>query len=112
MPKDKFKALDSEFKDTIANMSEEEIRATVAKVGLNQVELMKAKEDDQDLAEKKFAASEAGAIYRDGTKFNKLRIEFCHQVLGDRGKDTGEFDGEKAQAESDAERDRREDETE
>lgn len=87
--KEAFEDLDSEFKDTVAAMSEEDIRNKLAQVSLNHVELMKAKKDDQDLESKKEAVKEAGAIYREGSKMNKLRIEFCHRVLGDRGKDTG-----------------------
>jgi hypothetical protein len=107
--KDKFKDLDGEFKDTVASMSEEEIRATIAKVSLNQVELINAKALDQDLIQKRAAASDAGAIYREGTKQNKLRIEFCHQVLGDKGKDTGQFDAEQASEDVDSARERVED---
>lgn len=92
--KDKFEDLDEDFKDSIAAMDEDAIRSTIAKVSLNQVEMMNAKAGDQDLIQKREAASEAGAVYREGTKMNKLRIEFCHQVLGDKAKDTGSFDPE------------------
>lgn len=90
--KEQFEDLDSDFKDTVSGMTEEEIRNKLASVSLNQVELMNAKKDDGDLQQKQEAVKEAGAIYREGSKMNKLRIEFCHRVLGDRGKDNGSAD--------------------
>lgn len=90
--KDPFAALDSDFKDLVSGMTEEEIRDKITAVTLNQIELQKAKEDDLDLAQKREAARDAGAIYREGTKMNKLRVLFCHRVLGDKCKDTGSFD--------------------
>jgi len=89
--KDPFAALDSDFKDNVAKMSEERIRDLIAKVSLDQVNLMNAKDEDLDLIQKRQAASDAGAIYREGTKMNKIRILFCHRALEDGGKDTGEF---------------------
>ena len=90
--KDPFEDLDQDFKDTVASMSETEIRQKISSVALNQVALLEAKENDEDYQTKKELASEAGAIYRDGTKMNKIRIAFCKRVLGDKGKDCGSFD--------------------
>lgn len=90
--KDKFKNLDEDFKDLVANMNEDEIRNKIAEVAIAQEELMNAKEDDQDLAEKAEAAKEAGAIYREGSKMNRMRIQFCKQVLEDRGKEQFPFE--------------------
>jgi hypothetical protein len=90
--KDKFADLDSDFKDAAASMSEAEIRKRLSEIALNQVELVNAKEVDDDLKAAKFRAREAGAIYREGSKMNKLRTEFLHRVLGDAGKDTGSFE--------------------
>jgi len=98
--KDPFASLDPDFKDNIARMSEEQIRGTIAKVSLNQVELLQAKDADLDLAQKREAAKDAGAIYREGTKMNKLRVLFCHRALGDAGKDTGSFDADEVSEEN------------
>ncbi len=92
--KDKFEDLDIDFKDSIAAMTEEEIRAKLAEISLNQAALMQAKSDDEDLKTKKEIAKEAGAIYREGTKANRLRIEWARQVLGDKGKSNGSFEQE------------------
>jgi hypothetical protein len=86
--KDKFEDLPEEFKNSVAGMDETAIRDTITKVSLNQASLMEAKELDQDLSSKKEAAKEAGAIYREGTKSNKLKVAWCRQVLGDKGKET------------------------
>lgn len=90
--KDKFDALPEEFRDMVAGMTEEAIRAKIAQVALDQEELMKAKEGDTDLADKVEAAKLASEVYRDGTKMNRLRIQFCKRVLEDTGKAAGEFD--------------------
>ncbi len=92
--KDKFEDLDIDFKDSVAAMDESQIRAKLAEVSLNQAALMAAKADDEDLAVKKEIAKEAGAIYREGTKMNKLSIEWARQVLGDKGKANGSFEQE------------------
>lgn len=84
--KDKFEDLDQDFKNEINGKSPEEIKKVVAKVALDQNELMKAKKLDQDLQDKLELAKEAGAVYREGTKMNKLRIGYCSQVLEDKGK--------------------------
>jgi uncharacterized membrane protein YdfJ with MMPL/SSD domain len=87
--KDEFQDLDSDFQDNCAAMDEGQLRNLIAKVALDQATLIEHKENDEDLAQKKEAAKDAGAVYRDGTKMNKLRIKFARRVLGDKGKDTG-----------------------
>jgi len=88
--KDPFDILDEDEKSAIAGMNETQIRDRIAKVSLDQAALMELKEQDQDLKEKKEAAKEAGAIYREGTKRNKTLIAFARRVLGDKGKETGD----------------------
>ena len=86
MAKELFEALEEEWKDKVSGSSPEEIKSEVAKVALAQAELMAAKELDEDLAGKKELYSEAGAVYRDGSKVNKEKIKYMRQVLGDKGK--------------------------
>lgn len=86
--KDPFEDLDEDFKTTIEALNEEEVRKRIAQVALDQESLMVAKKADLDLEKAKEVAKEAGAIYRDGTKVNKLKISFARQVLSDRGKPT------------------------
>lgn len=89
--KDKFADLDQDFKDVANALKEPEIRDRIAKVSLDQAALLDAKEKDYDLKEKKEQAKEAGAVYREGTKANKLRIEYYRILLDGQGKDTGSF---------------------
>jgi hypothetical protein len=84
--KDKFDALDPEFKDKVAALSAEEINNTLAQVAKDQEALEQAKEDDEDFQAKKEAAKEAGEVYREGRKVNRLKIQFCVRVLRDMGK--------------------------
>jgi hypothetical protein len=92
--KDPWEDLDDEFKSTIDSSDEVSIRKKIAEVALNQSALTSAKELDQDLAEKKETYSEAGAVYRDGTKRHKLMIAYCREILNNKGKDTGSFEVE------------------
>jgi hypothetical protein len=66
------------------------IRAEISQIALNNEALSRLKEEDEDLKEKKDAAREAGAIYRDGAKQNKLQIRYLRDTLKSRGKDAGE----------------------
>lgn len=84
-PKDPFEALSEDFRNTIAALSREDIRARIAQVALDQAELMEAKDKDIDFQNAKEQAREAGAVYREGTKMNKLKIEFAKRVLDDKG---------------------------
>jgi hypothetical protein len=88
--KDRFADLDSDFKDTIANMKEPEIRDRLAKLTLDQEALMELKKNDQDLAAKREQASEAGRVYREGTKRYKLAVAYARSILDAMGKPSGE----------------------
>lgn len=89
-PKDEFEDLPGEFKEAIAGMDEAEIRDRIAKISLDNAALMEAKEQDDDLKIKKEIAKEAGAVYREGAKANKLKIKYARRVLGDKGKPNGD----------------------
>lgn len=83
--RDKFSALPEEYKDAVAAMNVAEIRDRIAQVALDQLDLMNAKEEDQDLQEKQEAFKVASEGYREGMKQNKLKIEFAKRVLEDKG---------------------------
>lgn len=80
-----FDDLPTDWKDAIAQSSPDEIKKRIAAIAIEQAELEKAKENDQDYQEKKAALSEAGAVYRDGKKGAKLRTAYALQVLKDKG---------------------------
>jgi hypothetical protein len=86
MKKDKWDDVPSEFKEALYSASDEEVKQKVAQIAIGQAELMIAKKQDQALEEAKEVYTAASAIYRDGTKANRLKIEFAHYVLESRGK--------------------------
>lgn len=83
--KDPFEILDSDWKDAVNAESVDEIKKRVAKIALDQCDLMRAKKEDQDLAEKRELYVEAGAQYKEGTTANKKRIEYCRMIIENKG---------------------------
>lgn len=83
--KDPFVDVPEEFKDAVAGMNVVEIKQRIAQVALDQVGLMRAKKEDGDLLEKREAYKEAGAGYREGTKLNRVKIEYCKQMIDNKG---------------------------
>jgi hypothetical protein len=84
--KDPFAALTDEFKDAVASSSPEEIMTRIAETAIAEQENQQAKTEDEDLAEKKAAATFAGEQYKEATKMNKLKIKYARRVLEDKGK--------------------------
>lgn len=84
--KSPFSDLDQEYKDTVANLDEIEIKKRISEVALNEHENREAKKADQDLKEKLSAAKFAGAQYSEATKMNRLRIAYAHFILESKGK--------------------------
>lgn len=84
--KGKFDDLDSDYKTTIENMKDEEIRAKVAEISLENEQVQAAKALDFDLKEKAAAFQEAGKVYRESAKGAKLRIQYALSILEARGK--------------------------
>lgn len=80
-----FDDLDQEWKDLIANLTAPEIKVRVAEIALELDKLLKAQEEDQDLAEKKQAAKEANQVYADGKKGSRTRIRYCQDILEAKG---------------------------
>lgn len=83
--KDPFADLPEEFKDKVMGGTAEEIQAEVSKISMAQEELMEAKEEDEDYKQKAAEFTFAGAVYKDGTKANKLKIRFIRQAMKSRG---------------------------
>lgn len=84
-PKDPFADLPEDFRNDIDSKDRVEIRKVIAQVALDQVDLMDAQKADEDYHNLKEQAAEAGAVYRDGTKSNKLKIAYAKMVLEGKG---------------------------
>lgn len=83
--KNPYEDVPEEWRESVESATTEEIKKKVAEVALAQAELMKAKKDDADLADRREQYKEAGAIYREGSKMNKCKIEYAKMVLDSRG---------------------------
>lgn len=84
--KDRFDLIEQEWRDAVMGMAPEEIKKRVAETALNQAELLRAKKEDQDLAEKHEAYKDATMMYREQTKLNRAKIDFCKSILDGKGK--------------------------
>lgn len=84
--KDKFKDLDSDFKDAVAQSSPEEIYRRITDLTNQNEKLNEAKELDNDLQSAKDRYQTALDPYKEQSKDIKLRIRYCIRVLGDKGK--------------------------
>jgi len=80
-----FDELPTDFKDAVASACPEDINKRIAQIAKDTEALLKARDEDQDYQTKKEELKEAGAVYRDGKKANRLKILYCVQVLGDKG---------------------------
>lgn len=78
--KDRFAALPDDWKEKAKHASKEEIREMFAKVGHDEATNRAAQKADQDLQEKKEAAREANAVYAEGTKVNRLKLDFLKEI--------------------------------
>lgn len=87
-PKSPWEAVPMEWRDAVMGMSREEIEARIVEVSSNDIELRKLKKEDQALQEAAFAHKEAGAVYREGAKVNRLKIEFAQECLTAKGGQT------------------------
>ena len=83
--KNEFENLDQDFKDTISNMNNEEIRKKIAEVALNEHENKLAQKKDEDLKRKIELVKCAKEPYTEATKMNRYRISYAHYILNSRG---------------------------
>lgn len=84
--KDKFKELDTDWKDAVAASTPEQLDAKIVELVKAEEENQATKASDPQLAELKEQLKEAGAGYKEATKGFKLRVKFILRVLGDKGK--------------------------
>lgn len=84
--RDPWAALPSEFRDAVMQGSEEELHKKLVETTLAQQALLDAKQKDEDYQRAKTAFGVAGAVYREGTKVNGLKVKFIKQTLEGRGR--------------------------
>lgn len=84
--KDPYEGLNPEFKAAVEAGTDEEIRARLAEVALDQQRMLDLMDKDTDYKSKKEALKIAGEIYRDQKKQIKLKIKLCMRVLQSRGR--------------------------
>jgi hypothetical protein len=84
-PKDPFADLSEDFRNTVDAQSRDDIKRTICQVTLDQLDLLDAQKDDADYQSLKEQFREAGAIYREGTKANSLKIKYAKQTLEGKG---------------------------
>jgi hypothetical protein len=82
---DAWEDLDADFRTEVDSMTREQIEHRIAAVAMYNVELMKAKKEDQDLQEKKDQVTLANEPYKLGSKQIRLKIEYCKQSLDGQG---------------------------
>lgn len=88
--KDPYAEVPQEFRDTMMAADDKTINEKIAEIAKNNAALQEAKDQDQDLKDKKAAASEAGAVYREGAKACKQKIKYLRDILAGRGRDAGD----------------------
>ncbi len=84
-PKDPFADLSEDFRNAVDAQSRDDIKRTICQVTIDQLELMEAQAEDEDYQTLKEQFREAGAVYRDGTKANSLKIKYARQALEGKG---------------------------
>ncbi len=83
--KDLSEQISEDFRDTVERADRDTIKQIICQVTLDQLELMEAQAQDEDYQNLKEQTREAGAIYREGTKSNSLKIKYAKQILESKG---------------------------
>lgn len=84
--KNKFDDLDSEFKDAVASMDDDQIIDRIAQISIDEVKNVENRKQDMDLKEKQESANFAAEQYKEATKANRLKIKYAYFILESRGK--------------------------
>jgi hypothetical protein len=88
--KDPYAEVPQEFRDSMMKADDKVINEKIAEIAKNNAALQEAKDQDEDLKDKKRTANEAGAVYREGAKACKQKIKYLRDILAGRGKDAGD----------------------
>lgn len=82
---EKMKEEQPEFAGEVAGLSVADLNARLAEQAKASEWNQQAKEDDEDLEDKKAAASEAAAPYRDAAKAIRLRSRYLIKLIKEKG---------------------------
>lgn len=85
--KDPFADLPEDFKANTEHMSVDELRQTMGDISKVSEETKQARKDDIDLADKKEAVKEAGAVYKEILDANSLKTRWLMRLLSNKGAD-------------------------
>lgn len=85
MAKDKFKDLNPEFKDAIAQSSPDEIKRRIADITILKAVEEKWFANDPDIEQKTDELKQLKEQYTEAIAEMKVKLEWCFQVLGDKG---------------------------
>jgi hypothetical protein len=85
MAKDKFDVLHDDFKDKVNAADDVDVKKIIADTALAHASLMASQADDEDWNKKREDYSDANQIYAESTKFSKLKIAYCREMLKNRG---------------------------
>jgi hypothetical protein len=77
----KFEKIDQEWRDTVSAMPVDELKAQLIQVTKNEHENQAAKEQDEDLEQRKRDYEFAASGYKDATQINKLKLKFLVRHL-------------------------------
>lgn len=83
--KEPFADLSEDFRNTIDAQDRDDIKRSICQVTLDQLDLMDAQTEDEDYQRLKAEFHEAGAVYRETTKANRLKIKYAKQALEAKG---------------------------
>jgi hypothetical protein len=83
------KQLPTGWQDEADAMSSEQLKKVIVESAANIAETQRAEENDEDLAKKKYAATDAAAPYKDAKKCQGAKISYALLRLAERGDPAG-----------------------
>lgn len=86
--KNEFPDLDEDTQNEIAGKSRDQLKEFIAKVAMDNENLLKMRDEDKDLETAKENMKTASAMYREGAKRNRQRTRLAMRCLSDKGGDT------------------------
>lgn len=82
---DKFADLEDAFKDAVRQSASDEIKKRITELALFDIDYKKTMKNDPDVLQARQALKDLVQPYRDDIKATKLKLEFCKQILEEKG---------------------------